>query len=96
LKRANGYGLYDMFGNVWEWVEDRYGDYVIDATGAALLDPRGPNTGSDRVRRGGGFDSHSAFMRAAFRYHGNPHYRYEALGFRVARSWVAAGSTDQN
>jgi len=50
LKQANGWGLYDMSGNVWEWIWDRYGDYGGDAT-----DPAGPAARPDRVIRGGSY-----------------------------------------
>jgi hypothetical protein len=52
---ANGYGLYDMAGNVWEWVGDGYGDTWYGAGGAVQNDTRGPMAGSDRVLRGGGW-----------------------------------------
>ena len=49
-KLANPWGLFDMHGNVYEWVQDRYGPY----SSAAQLDPQGPSTGSLRMFRGGG------------------------------------------
>jgi formylglycine-generating enzyme required for sulfatase activity len=87
LKRANGYGLYDMLGNVYEWVEDWYGAYLIDTTGAAQIDPRGPKPGGNRVFRGGSYRGDPDYVRAALRYFGDPSGRGSALGFRVARSF---------
>jgi len=77
---ANGYGLYDMTGNVWEWCWDRYGVYGS----ASQTDPRGPATGSGRVIRGGGWGDDGAFYcRSASRRDYPPDGRDDDIGFRV-------------
>ena len=73
-KTPNSFGLYDMLGNVWEWVGDRYGDYP----GGALTDPTGPSRGSNRVVRGCGWINCARFCRSSFRYRYGPGYRRAA------------------
>ena len=79
-KQANGYGLYDMSGNVYEWCWDWYSSISssTDAAGAA--------SGSDRVRRGGSWYFGSNFCMVASRYSSNPYSRGSVYGFRVVRS----------
>ncbi|MFI5716566.1 formylglycine-generating enzyme family protein [Nocardia sp. NPDC051750] len=76
-KRPNGWGLYDMLGNVWEWCWDVYDPAVY---------------GEYRVLRGGGwFDEHWS-CRASVRRRSHPTLRLDDVGFRVARSGLGAGS----
>jgi formylglycine-generating enzyme required for sulfatase activity len=81
-KTANAWGLYDMHGNVWEWVQDWYGDY----SAVAVTDPVGPNTGSFRVYRGGSWSNWAQYCRSALRDFHSPDIRYNNLGFRLLRT----------
>ena len=82
-KAANAWGLYDMHGNVREWVWDWHDDdYYADGQ----VDPTGPAAGAFRVNRGGGWYRDAAWLRAAFRFRLHPTRRGSSLGFRPARS----------
>ena len=80
-KAPNGWGLHDMLGNVWEWVEDWYGDYP----GGSVTDPAGARSGSYRVLRGGGWGNDSGSCRSALRSWYSPGNRNDGLGFRLLR-----------
>ncbi|MBK8176397.1 MAG: SUMF1/EgtB/PvdO family nonheme iron enzyme [Rhodospirillales bacterium] len=85
---ANPWGLFDMHGNVWEWVEDHWhGDYEGAPTdGSAWIDP--PSVGPDdkRVLRGGSWNNFPRHCRSANRVAYRAIFRYNSFGFRIART----------
>ena len=82
-KEPNGWGLYDMHGNVWEWCEDWYDSgYYKDSP---IDDPKGPNKGVSRVLRGGCWFGSARDARSAFRDGSGPDFRGRYFGFRLAR-----------
>ena len=79
---ANPWGLNDMAGNVWEWTWDRFGAYSSNTE----TNPRGPDSGSKRLFRGGGWSYDVFTLRSAFRSYMTPFTRFSFLGFRSALS----------
>ena len=80
-KISNPWGLYDTYGNLWEWTYDWYGSYSSNSQ----IDPSGPSTGSLRVVRGGtwGKAAHSDAPGSAYRGRLSRFNRYETVGFRL-------------
>ncbi len=82
--QPNGFGLYDILGNVWEWTEDcsnsSYAGAPVDGS------PWRTGDCGKRVDRGGGWNYSPQFVRSAFRFRGTASNRYGDLGFRVART----------
>jgi len=82
-KRANGYGLCDMSGNVWEWVEDWHHRSYSGAPSDGSAWTSGG--GSYRVHRGGSWYFTATYVRVANRGRTHPSYRISLIGFRLAR-----------
>jgi formylglycine-generating enzyme required for sulfatase activity len=79
-KKANNFGLFDMLGNVWEWCNDWYEN---NKSSTLLIDPIGPQTGFERVLRGGSWSDASTNVKAYYRYRENPYSKDNNRGFRI-------------
>lgn len=82
-KQANAFGLYDMSGNVWEWMED---SYHAGYNGAPIDGTAWSGDGAQRVLRGGSWSSAPINLRSTYRSNFAPATRYDIIGFRVART----------
>ena len=82
-KGANKFGLRDMFGNVWEWMQDKYeGSYAGAPTDGSAYE----GAGSYRVGRGGSWNTGARRLRCAYRYFAVPGTRWSDFGARLVRS----------
>jgi len=80
----NGYGLYDMSGNVLEWCADWFSESYY--SGSPKLNPDGPNSGTHRILRGGSWLSTAKYLRCARRFKFMPTAPFNSFGFRCATS----------
>jgi formylglycine-generating enzyme required for sulfatase activity len=83
-KAGNGFGLHDMAGNVWEWVNDRFSSSYYASSPAQ--NPAGPASGTSRVLRGGSWVNNSNNLRASIRRGNSPDHTVSDFGCRAARS----------
>jgi formylglycine-generating enzyme required for sulfatase activity len=82
---CNGWGLYQMHGNVWEWCQDWYGAYPS----GTVEDPTGLEEGARRVLRGSSWIDYGGYVRSAHRHHDDPGFRRGNFGCRLARGQKA-------
>lgn len=83
VKQPNAWGLYDMHGNAWEWVEDWYDARYY--RNSPVTDPAGPRSGQYRVNRGGSWNNFVKNLRSANRNWNSPDLRKGIIGFRLVR-----------
>ena len=92
-KKPNGFGLFDMHGNVWEWVQDYY--HPTYYRWGTDTDPQGPSEGRGFVIRGGGWRGVAADLRVANRGWAPPDYTNPSLGFRLVREAATTADAQQ-
>jgi formylglycine-generating enzyme required for sulfatase activity len=83
-KQPNNLGLYDMSGNAWEWVKDRYDPYYYRQS--PQKNPQGDPFGINRILRGGASDSVNGQLRTTYREYLSPNTRRDGVGFRLLLS----------
>jgi formylglycine-generating enzyme required for sulfatase activity len=76
-----------MSGNVWEWLNDWYGETAYSALSDGVINPGGPGRGVLRDARGGSWNSEADYLYATYRYGFDPSTRIDTIGFRCARSY---------
>lgn len=79
----NSYGLADMCGNVWEWCKDSWDEKFFNNLNNGTIDPISENNSSERVLRGGAFDSLASMGSCSFRFHAPQNVRRNSIGFRL-------------
>jgi sulfatase modifying factor 1 len=85
--QANSWGLYDVHGNVYEWVNDYYDSNYYGECSEGCNDPLGPDPGTGRrVYRGGCYIGDAKFQRSAYRNYSLPNYSIGCIGFRLVRT----------
>lgn len=80
IKAPNPLGLHDVYGNVWEWVQDAYQSKLPGGRDPLVTH------GSSRVLRGGGWHCGSKVLRSAYRYHDSPYSKSMIIGFRLVKT----------
>jgi formylglycine-generating enzyme required for sulfatase activity len=88
--KPNDFGLFDMYGNVWEWGQDWYKQYGSEPADSMREDSEDSiltvSKEQERPRRGGSYTYEADFLRSAYRNHYIPDERRDSVGFRVART----------